>query len=124
MSLCSHRVLFAVTCLGLAAWFPSAHADDPKKPKLEFRRAETKPADGLTEATVPGQKDKIYLHKEFELTEADVAEASVGVDTKFNPCIDIVFTKAGAEKMAKCPRRRSINHSPSSWRERSSAHRP
>jgi len=95
------RVLFAVACLGLATNLPSARADQPTKPKLEFRRAETKPADGLTEATVPGRKDNIYLYMDAELTEADVAQASVSVDSQFNPCIDIVFTKTGAEKMAK-----------------------
>ncbi len=100
-SLCFHRVLFAVTCLGLTPWLPSAQADEPVKAKLEFRRAETKPAEGLTEAMVLGQKDKIYLHKAAELTEADVAEVRVGMDRFSDPCIDITFTKKGAEKMAK-----------------------
>jgi preprotein translocase subunit SecD len=95
------RVLFAVACLGLATGLPTTRADQPKKPRLEFRRAETKPAEGLTEASVPGQPDKIYLHKDAELTEDDVTQASVGVDLQGGPCIDIVFTKKGAEKMAK-----------------------
>jgi hypothetical protein len=47
--------------------------------KLEIRRAESKPAEGLTEATVVGTIQKVYLHKGVELT----------------------FTKEGGKKMAK-----------------------
>jgi preprotein translocase subunit SecD len=97
----SRRRLLVVVCLGLLAGVPAGRADEPAKPKLEFRRAERSPAAGLIEAAVPGQTEKIYLHKDAELTEADLAAASVGKDESSNPCINIVFTKAGSDKMAK-----------------------
>jgi predicted amidohydrolase len=74
---------------------------EEKKAKVEFRRAEAKPADGLTKATVPGQPDPIYLHPTAEVTGADVAQAAVGVDAAFNPAIDITLTKEGGKKMGR-----------------------
>jgi preprotein translocase subunit SecD len=91
--------LFAVACLGLTTPLASARPDE-KKVVVEFRLAEIKPADGLTEATIEGTTDKVYLHKKADATNADIARASVGVDNALNPCIDIVFTDAGAKKMA------------------------
>ncbi len=101
MSLLPHRLLFAATCFCLTTSLQAARADEPTKAKLEFRRAETKPADGLTVAMVPGHTDKIYLHKAAELTEEDIAAVAAGIDQRLNPCIDITFTKKGAEKMEK-----------------------
>jgi preprotein translocase subunit SecD len=90
---------WAVVCLGMAVPLAAARPDDKPKVKIEFRRAETKPADGLTEATVPGSKDKIYLHKTPDLTSADVVTVSAGKDRADGLCIDIVLSDAGAKKM-------------------------
>src|SRR5262245_10763329 len=93
----------AAVCLGFAGFSP-ARADEQEKPKIKFelRRAETKPADGLTPAEVPGGKDKIYLHKASDVTNEDVASASVGVSPQtFKPVIEILFTKDGAKKVEK-----------------------
>jgi preprotein translocase subunit SecD len=69
--------------------------------KLEFRRAESKPAEGLTEKTVVGTTKKVYLHKTADATNEDVAEAGVAKDDQEHPTIEITFTEQGAKKMAK-----------------------
>lgn len=93
----------AALAVGFATGFSSARPDEKEKPKVKFelRRAETKPADGLTPAEVPGSKEKIYLHAKADVTNEDVASAAVGVDVAFNPSIDILFTKEGAKKVEK-----------------------
>lgn len=96
------KVFLAVVCLALVTLFASIRAEEPAKVKVEFRRAETKAAEGLIEATVPNQKDKIYLHKTNDLTEADIAKAHFKKDRQTSqPTIDIDFTKDGADKMFK-----------------------
>ncbi len=92
----------AVLSLGFATGLAPARPDEKPKVKIEFRRAETKAAEGLTEATVPGQKEKIYLHKAADATNEDIAEAKVGVDGRtLDPAIEVRFTKEGAKKIAK-----------------------
>jgi preprotein translocase subunit SecD len=91
--------LFAVACFGLAMPFAPARQDEKPKVTVEFRLAEKKPADGLTEVKIEGTDEKVYLHKKAEATNADIAKASAGVDNALGPCIDILFTDAGAKKM-------------------------
>ena len=98
MTVLTRRAALA-TAAGLAFTLP-ALADDKPKVKVEFRRAEKTAAEGLTEATVAGTKDKVYLHKTADLTGADVASARVAGDAK-DPTIEITFTEAGAKKAAK-----------------------
>jgi preprotein translocase subunit SecD len=93
-----------VTAAGLGCVLPAVAQKPDEKPKVkfEFRRAEAKPAEGLTEATVQGTTDKVYLHKTAELTAADVASAAVTTDpVSKDPVVEVVFTDAGAKKMAK-----------------------
>jgi len=90
--------LFAVACLGSLAPL-AARPDEKPKVTVEFRRAETKAAEGLTEATIAGTTQKVYVPRKADATNADIAEAKVGVDGDSNPAIDIVFTKEGAKKM-------------------------
>ena len=71
------------------------------KGKVEFRRAETTPADGLIEAIVPGTNQKVYLRKDVEATNDDFAKVRAAVDDRGAPAIEINFTKVGAKKMAK-----------------------
>jgi preprotein translocase subunit SecD len=84
----SVAVAALAACLGVSAAEP--------KIRLEFRRAETEAAKGLDEATVPGSKTKIYLHKTAELDADDIAEATLDDAT-----LKVKFTKEGAAKMAK-----------------------
>jgi preprotein translocase subunit SecD len=97
MTLLTRRA--ALAAAGLALALP-ATADDRPGVKVEFRRAETAAAEGLTEAAVAGTKDKVYLHGTADLTGADVASAKVVGDAK-SPTIEIAFTEAGAKKAAK-----------------------
>ncbi len=70
--------------------------------KFEFHRAETKPAEGLTESTVAGTNEKVYVYKFADITNQDIAEARIVKDDgPVSPAIKIIFTKEGAKKMAK-----------------------
>ena len=98
--------LTQMVCLLLASLLgvPQAGADKPdKKPRvrLEFRRAETKPAEGLTEATEMGPGVKVYLRKMADITNEDVAEARVAEAALGRPALEFIFTKEGARKMAR-----------------------
>lgn len=69
---------------------------------LEVRLAEVQPAAGLIEASMPGSSEKIYLHREIVVTNADVVQARVvpgngGSDFS----ITVGFTREGAVKMAQ-----------------------
>jgi preprotein translocase subunit SecD len=92
-------VSLAMVALGMTA-VASEKPDEKPAVKVEIRRAEKEKADGLTEATVEGTKEKVYLHKTAELTNADIAEAKVeGTDKNLE--IRVTLTKAGGEKMRK-----------------------
>jgi len=73
--------------------------DEKRRVKVEFRKAETKPADGLTEAKAQGREEKIYLHKKAELTNEDIAEARPA-EAAGAPALEIIFTKEGSKKIA------------------------
>jgi preprotein translocase subunit SecD len=99
-------LLTQIVCVSLASLTctPQASADKPdKRPRvrLELRRAEAEPAEGLTEATVAGTTKKVYLHKEADATNEDVAGARATEDIRGRPSIEITFTEAGAKKMAR-----------------------
>jgi preprotein translocase subunit SecD len=94
----------ACACLAILCYTPQRapeQADTKPRVKLEFRRAEREPAEGLTEKTVEGTKKKVYLHKTADATNEDVAEARVAKDDRERPTIEITFTEQGARKMAK-----------------------
>lgn len=69
--------------------------------KVEFRRAENQPGEGLVEAAVPGTPQKIYLHASADVTNADIAEARAALDSQQKPAVEITFTEEGAKKMAQ-----------------------
>ena len=98
MLLLTRRAALA-TAAGLALTLPVLAEDKPKT-KVEFRRAETTASKELTEATVAGTKDKVYLYKTADLTAVDIDSVLVAGDAK-NPTIEITFTEAGAKKAAK-----------------------
>jgi preprotein translocase subunit SecD len=100
MTTTMRAAVLAVASLGFAlpAW--ADDPDDTPKVKFEIRRAETRPAEGLVEAAVPGTKEKIYLHREADATNKDIADASVTEDPRKKPAVEVVFTKDGAKRMA------------------------
>lgn len=70
--------------------------------KLDVRLAETGPGAGLSEATVSGSAEKIYLHRETIISNADVVRARVVPGDRpatFN--VGIMFTTDGSAKMEK-----------------------
>src|SRR5579872_1766981 len=94
-------MFLAMTCLSNT---PATADDKPKDKataKVEFRRAEKEAAEGLTEATVEGSKEKIYLHKTADLTNEDIAEVKATQDDSKRPAISITLTKDGSAKMKK-----------------------
>ena len=99
---------FATTLLIAAAYLGATAAEDKpdKKPavKVEFRRAETEAAEGLTEATIVGTDKKIYLHKTAELTNSDITSAKPGRDADKMPCVELTLTAQGSEKIQKLTR--------------------
>ena len=90
----------AIVVVALSAWGMAVAAEPAPKLKLEFKRAETKAAEGLTEAKVGDSDKTIYLHKEADLTNDDIASARV-IEDENRPVVEIVFTKEGAKKAAK-----------------------
>src|SRR5947209_13981317 len=104
----THFARVSVAALGLVgcvAW--AADGDQPQaKPGagFELRRAESKPAEGLTEATVEGTKNKVYLHKEVALTSADVAGARATAKEGEKPAVEVTLTAGGKKKFADLTR--------------------
>ena len=90
--------IFAVACLGMSMPVASARPDE-KKVTIEFRRAETKPTEGYSEAMVADTKEKIYIAKNAGVTIADVAEAKADKDPRGNPAIELILTKEGSKKL-------------------------
>lgn len=89
----------------LNAGMDSERADENHAPLksahigLEIRRAEREPAEGLTEATVAGTDDRVYLYAMAEATNDDIAGVRIAKDSQGNPAVEIIFTAEGAKKM-------------------------
>lgn len=72
----------------------------PAPAQIEFRRAETKPAAGLTEADDPMMNDKIYLHKKVELDNKDILSATLDKPPQARSyVVHLTLTNEGARKM-------------------------
>jgi preprotein translocase subunit SecD len=95
------KLASAIALVALSAWGMATAADPAPRVKVEFHRAETKAAEGLTEAKVADSDTKIYLHKEADLTNEDIASARAIDDKDKGPAVEIVFTKEGVKKAAK-----------------------
>ena len=88
---------------GVADKVPSKHSITRRENNPAIASAaETMPATGLVEAQVSGSSDKVYLHREAIVTNADVVRATVvpGI-TSVNFNVAVTFNSAGAAKMAK-----------------------
>jgi TonB family protein len=66
--------------------------------RFELRLAESQPGAGLTEASLAGSGERVYLYDSTLATSADIAEASVGQDgTRFS--VRIRLTPAAGQKV-------------------------
>jgi preprotein translocase subunit SecD len=92
-------IAMVFAAFGVSGSMPVWADDAPAK--VEIRRAETKAAEGLTEATIVGSENKIYLHKEAELSGADIASVGVTTDKDGAPAVEMTLTKEGAKKLEK-----------------------
>ncbi len=101
MSALAATVLVFSVCLAGTADSPTSKPVDEPKTKIEFRRAEYEPAEGLTEAKQIVSNTKIYMYKTADLTNEDIAEVRKLKPTTGYPGIEITFTKEGAKKMEK-----------------------
>ena len=73
--------------------------DLPRTPtvQVEFRPAESEPAPGLTEVTVAGINDKLYVHEEVVISNADIVKASALDHREMGPTIRVKFTKSASD---------------------------
>ncbi|MBC8116028.1 MAG: hypothetical protein H7062_16700 [Candidatus Saccharimonas sp.] len=87
---------------------PSYADDSPEPPKmsLEIREAESMPGAELTEASVRGAHDKVYLAKEAALTVDDISRVRGTMDVAGRPALEVSFTEEGARKMLALTERR------------------
>lgn len=91
----------ALALLTCGAAIVPAQSGQKAPARFELRLAESKRAEGLTEATVAGSTTKIYLHKNAALTGAEIADARAVKDTLNKPAVEIVLSGAGAKKLAR-----------------------
>lgn len=71
---------------------------------LEFRVGESSPSEGFTEMVVWGTDQTVYLSEQVALTHRDVESASASEGTS-GPQIEVLFTEAGAQKLAEVTRK-------------------
>ena len=77
-----------------------------KKPEIirvEFRLAETEPAEGLTQMTIPGLEQKFYVQDEVLLSNEDI-QFAFPVKRQEHSVIELTFTEDGTEKFARITR--------------------
>lgn len=73
--------------------------------RVEFRLAETKYAEGLTEAVVGSAGSKVYLHKEPAVSDNDILQAHLVLGNNTGDFgVLIAFTDVGAKRMADATR--------------------
>ncbi|HEX3701783.1 MAG TPA: hypothetical protein VHU82_00535 [Vicinamibacterales bacterium] len=106
----STSVVAAAIALGLSgaalsasslATIPSV-SDEAQTSTLEVRLAERRPGAGLSEATVQGSGEKVYLYPDVIITNADVVSAHVIPGDRpgtFN--VGIMFSPEGSAKIEK-----------------------
>ena len=72
----------------------------PEMMRVEFRLAQTEPAEGLTEMSIPGLEEKFYLQDEVLLSNEDI-QFAFPVKRQEHSVIELTFTEAGKEKFAQ-----------------------
>lgn len=79
-----------------------AKADkEAPKVKFEVRLAQKESAEGLEEMVVPMTKEKIYVHKEAVLTNADIAAARAHKDEADRAAVTVVFAEGSRKKVGE-----------------------
>ena len=78
-------VVLLSSLVGALFQTPAQKQEDKPRVKIEFRRAETRPGEGLTEATEPGTNKKIDLRNTPDVTNADIAESRPGQEPDGKP---------------------------------------
>ena len=92
------KVAFLIAILFL---FGCGGADKkPEMMRVEFRLAETEPAEGLTQMTIPDLEEKFYLQDEVLLSNEDIAFA-FPIKRQDHSVIELTLTQAGTEKFAQ-----------------------
>ena len=95
------KVAFLIAILFL---FGCGGADKkPEMMRVEFRLAETEPAEGLTQMAIPGLEEKFYLQDEVLLSNEDIAFA-FPVKRRDHSVIELTLTQAGTDKFAQITR--------------------
>src|SRR5437764_13817302 len=69
--------------------------------KVEFRIAEDRRLPGLSEATVQGSDQRIYLHKKIELSNVQIDSAVVERDSLVGTAVLITFNEKGKAVLAR-----------------------
>jgi preprotein translocase subunit SecD len=92
-------VLAALILFGNAA-LGDAEKEKPKV-KFELRLAQKEAAEGLEEMIAPQTKQKIYVHKNVVITNADVASAKAHKNQLNEAAITVEFTEAGQKKVGE-----------------------
>lgn len=91
-------ILAIVLCAGIVFYICSAN-----KSVVQFRLGEREPGKDLEEMTKSGSGEKVYLYKKVEMSNTDIADASV-IETDKGVNIEITFTDDGKEKLEKLTR--------------------
>ena len=92
------RIVGVVTVLALLACGNSQR--QTVATTIEFRLAETEPAEGLEEMTIRGADERFFLHDEVLISNADIASASAVVQHG-HPAVELIFTESGRKKVAR-----------------------
>ncbi len=91
-------VAVVITLAGCASLQPTS-----SQLPVAFKIGESSPSAELTERTVRGSEQKVYLHNQAVLTNAHIASAKV-TKSPYGVQIEIVFTKEGRVLLAKVTR--------------------
>jgi len=83
---------------------PAANTNVSQGVALTFRLAERDAADGLTEATVEGSDQTVWLHEKVELSGDHVLSARVGENWQGGPMVEIQFTDQGRARFEQLTR--------------------
>jgi preprotein translocase subunit SecD len=83
----------------ITALFFLGCSEAPRPMVLEFRLAQTEPGEGLTEMTFEPTGEKLYLHDEVLIDNADICSAEA-ITWQGRQVIDLRFTETGKEKLA------------------------
>jgi preprotein translocase subunit SecD len=94
-------VALAGGCDGVAA---QRTTPPPARVRLAVHRAELEAGPDLSAVSIPGRSDAVFIHGAVDLTEADVASASLVPDNEGRPAVLLRLTDDGAARLAELSR--------------------